>query len=368
MISLSDFDNFFEWFWYSSSMKVLTIGTMVCSIMFCFGIAMQRFNPTDKIPELQIIDAAKQKEFGQLTAKVKTGLFIKNFSEFDVKKNSFICDCIVWFEFNSDEVMLSTIESFALDNGDVLSRSEPDVRIDGNKTIANYNVKLSFKANLNFHNFPIEGHRVALVLTNNFVTPRELFFTVDNGSFRIADGLFIADWVIRDTSTDAGFSVSALDRNDQTKLSSRPQVAFVINVDSKGIRKFLIIFMPILIAIFLSMFSFVAGVAGNKASQQRQVLPTAAITAIIGYRFVIESILPQVGYFTTTDYFFLFMLMVAFWNFVFQTLFIWHLNHALSLTGSALAESMHKFRVINTLAFLVSAVVTTVGIGVIVLR
>ncbi len=368
MFDSLDLDNVYKWFWYSSSMKVLSIGVMLFSIMICFAVAMQRFNPTDKVPELKIIDAAKQKEFGQLTAKVKTGLFIKNFSEFDLKKNSFICDCIVWFEFNSDEVMLSTIESFALDNGDVLSRSEPDVRIQGNKTIANYNVKLSFKANLNFHNFPIEGHRVALVLTNNFVTPRELFFTVDNGSFRIADGLFIADWVIRDTSTDAGFSESVLDRNDSSKVSSRPQVAFIINVDSKGIRKFLIIFMPILIAILLSMFSFIAGIAGNRASQQRQVLPTAAITAIIGYRFVIESILPQVGYFTTTDYFFIFMLFVAFWNFVFQTLFIWHLNHALSLTGAALDASMHKFRVINTLAFLFSTILTATGIGIIVLR
>lgn len=345
-------------------MKIIVVITMMLSIITSFNIAMNRFNPTDKIPEFKIIDAAKQKEFGQLTAKVKTGLFVKNFSEFDVKKNRFVADCVVWFEFNSDEVMLGAVGMFSFDNGDIISRSDPDVKIQGRKTVAKYDVKVSFKANLNYHHFPLEGHQIPLVLTNNFVTPREMYFTVDNGSFRLAEGLFIADWTVKDTNTDAGFSEASLDRNDPTKVSSRPQVAFIINVDGKGVRKFLIIFLPILIAIFLSMFSYVAG---EKGIQQRSVLSTAAISAIIGYRFVIESMLPPVGYFTTTDYFFIFMLMASFWNFVFQVLFVWNLNHVMDLKGKTFEKFMYAFRIANTLGFLFAATTITLGVGYIVL-
>ncbi len=325
---------------------------------------MDRFHPTDKIPEFKIIDADKQKEFGQLTAKVKTGLFVKNYSEFDVKKNRFVADCVVWFEFNSDEVMLNTVGMFSFENGDILSKSDPDVKIQGRKTVAKYDVKVSYKANLNYHNFPLEGHQIALVMTNNFVTPREMFFTTDNGSFRLADGIFIADWVVKDTNADAGFSESVLDSNDSTKISSRPQVAFIVSVDGKGIRKFLIIFLPIIISIFLSMFSYVSG---EKGVSQRQTLSTAAISAIIGYRFVIESMIPPVGYFTTTDYFFVFMLLVSFFNFIFQTIFIWQLNYTLDLKGKELISNLNIFRKVNTAVFLVVSVVVSVGMAYILL-
>lgn len=363
-MALFGWESLHDWFWYSSSMKIIVTTGMLVSILSFFSIAMSRFNPTDKIPEFKIIDAAKQKEFGQLTAKVKAGLFVKNFSEFDVKKNRFVADCVVWFEFNSDEVMLGTIGMFSFDNGDIISRSDPDVKIQGRKTVAKYDVKVAYKANLNYHHFPLEGHHIPLILTNNFVTPREMYFTVDNGSFRLTDGIFIADWVVKDTNTDAGFSESSLDRNDQTKVSSRPQVAFIINVDGKGVRKFLIIFMPILIAIFLSMFSYITG---EKGIQQRTALSTAAISAIIGYRFVIENMLPPVGYFTTTDYFFIFMLLMAFWNFVFQVLYVWNLNHVLDMKKGTLEKYMYWFRIGNTIGFLTASSVLTLGLGYIVL-
>lgn len=352
--------SFYDWFMFSSTMKTIISTFILLFALIFFKIATSNFKPTDAVPEFKIIDAAKQKEFGQLTAKVKAGLFVKNFSEFDVKNNKFVADCVVWFEFNSDEVMLGTIGMFSFDNGDIIMKSEPDVKIQERKTIAKYDVKVVFKSSLNYHHFPLDGHRISLILTNNFVTPREMFFTVENGAFRLAEGIFIADWLLKDTVTDAGYTESSLDRDDQSKISSRPQVSFTISVDVKGVRKLLIIFLPILIAIFLSMFSYVAS---YKNPTQRQILSTASISAITGYRFVIENLLPPVGYFTTTDYFFIFMLLVAFFNFVFQTIFVWHQNQASQLSPEAQESAMHFLRIVNTVTFLIVSCIIVVGMG-----
>ena len=47
-------------------------------------------------------------------------------------------------------------------------------------------------------------------------------------------------------------------------------------------------------------------------------LAITAITALLGYRFVIERMMPQVGYFTTTDTIYTFLLVFAFFCFLYQ--------------------------------------------------
>ena len=62
------------------------------------------------------------------------------------------------------------------------------------------------KTDLNFHKFPFEDHRLPIVLSNDFVTPDEMFFTVDASSFQIQPNIAPAGWRFSDTSVDAGFS------------------------------------------------------------------------------------------------------------------------------------------------------------------
>mgnify|MGYP003341456294 CR=1 FL=1 len=39
-------------------------------------------------------------------------------------KNNFLVDCIVWFEFPSDEIMLETIGQFNFENGKIVQMIE----------------------------------------------------------------------------------------------------------------------------------------------------------------------------------------------------------------------------------------------------
>jgi len=77
----------------------------VFCVMSMFAWHAVHFNTKDEVPSLIIIDAAKQKEFSAFTVKIKTGLFIKNFPSFDMIRNYFLVDCLVWFEMYPDDAL-----------------------------------------------------------------------------------------------------------------------------------------------------------------------------------------------------------------------------------------------------------------------
>ncbi len=163
----------------------------IVSIIGIFGWHTLHFNTKDEIPSLTIIDAAKQKEFGAFTVKVKTGLFIKNFPAFDIIRNNFLIDCLVWFELYPDEIMLDTVQKFTFSNGKIIQKSSPDIKMEQNKVIVTYDVRVECKSNLRYDRFPFEDHRITLGVMNNFVTPSEMFFEVTSNAFKIVPNVFI---------------------------------------------------------------------------------------------------------------------------------------------------------------------------------
>ena len=352
-----------EWIVTRVEFKVGVAAVAFFSLLTIFSIALLRFNTTDKYPEFHIIDETRQKEFGAFTVKVTTGMFVKNFSVFDVVKNRFVMDCILWFEYNSDEIMLDTINLFSFDNGKILKRSQADIKIDGRKTRAKYDVRVEFKGSLEYHKFPLEDHRISLILSNNFVTPYEMFFHVDNALFNVTEGIFIPNWQIRDMNTDAGYVSPQLDNRRLDKKESYPQASFTINVQKAGIRKVLVIFLPLFLAIFLAIFSFMMNLDN---ARMRMMMGSSAVTALLGYRFVIENMLPSVGYFTTTDFVYVLLLTLAFSVFVFQLLFARGVGKIAKSPKNRLAMYF-KYSLIDTVALVVIIVTLVVGAGISVL-
>lgn len=286
-------------------------------LLIIFNVMLSRFNTTDTTPQFKAINTEVLKKLGPFTVRVKTGMFIKNFPVFDVNKNTFLVDAITWFEFNGDEMMLDTIGKFSFDNGKINYLSPPDIKISGDRIWVKYNVLFELKTDLNFHKFPFEDHRLPIVITNDFVTPDEMVFVVDASSFQMLKNLAPAGWKFRDTNVDAGFVPLILDQQDESKKVEHPKAIFVLNFIKAGARKALIIFVPLFSAVFLSMLAFVMNAANIVGKFS---LAISAVTALLGYRFVIEQIMPYVGYFTTTDGIYLFLLVFAFINFAIQLL------------------------------------------------
>lgn len=307
-----------DFFWSTIAnvrFKAVMLLVSVFAIVFCFGIALRQFRPADAEPHVEIIGMEMRKSIRNFASVVRTGMFVKNFEVFDISHDRFIIGAVVWFEFNTDEVMPATIEKFSFVNGKILERSPGDVRVTGSRMFIKYDVRVEVKSQLAYHRYPFDDHRISFVLTNNYVTPSELYFTIDNSSFDLADDAFTAHWKVLDRDTSWGYTDLGLDQNDVTKNVQRPVVTFSVNFSKAGIRHLVIIFIPLFIALFFALFTFLMGFH-ERTSRFR--LSVSSLTAILSYRFIIERMMPRVGYFTTTDAIYTLLLLISLCAFIMQ--------------------------------------------------
>lgn len=301
----------------STQFKTIMIIVMLIYLPIAFKIVLMSYNTTDIVPQLQAINTEVLKKLGAFSVRIKAGMFIRNIPVFDINKNVFSLDSIIWFEFNSDEINLDLIDKFSIDNGKITYRSPPDIKIEGSQVFVRYNILFDIKTDLTFYKFPFEDHRIPIVLSNDFVTPEEMFFVSDSQSFQTLPTVAPSGWKIGDMSVDAGYLPLQLNKQDVTKKVENPKVLFVINFIKASTRKSLIIFIPLFSAAFLSLLTFLMNAANVVGKFS---LAVTAVTALLGYRFVIEQMMPQVGYFTTTDAIYLFLLIFAFIIFSMQLL------------------------------------------------
>jgi len=353
--------------------KTIILFLTALAIAGFFAVPLTRFNSTDPIPNLKPINYEKEKEFGIFKTRVSTGLFIKNFPHFDMIKNKFIIDLVMWFEFNTDEVMLDTIDKFSFENGKIIRKSPPDIKLLKNRTFAKYTVRVELNGNLHYYHFPLEDHHLSIVVTNHFFTPYEVIFDVSNTAFVIDPSVFVANWKIDKLNTNYGYYENFLDQVDTTKKTLTPIAVFMVDFIKRGVRKAFVVFVPIFIAFFLSLISFLLMLRNIIG---RTTLSVSAISALLGYRFVIENMMPKVDYFTTTDHIYVILLVLTFLIFIFQTLIVTKrmtmMRDAEGKTTVALAklqtaekEHMH---LTNDLAFLVVIAIALILVGFVVMR
>jgi len=353
--------------------KIAVLTLAIFMIIGFFSVPISRFNSTDPTPNLRPIFHKEEKKFGVFKTIIITGLFIKNFPKFDMLKNHFVVDLVVWFEFNTDEVMLDIIDKFSFENGRIISKSTPDIKLKDNRTFAKYTVRVELNSTLNYYHFPLEDHHFSIVLTNHYFTPYEAIFDVSNTAFVVDPSVFVPNWSIDRLITNYGYYENYLDQVDKTKKTITPIAVFMIDFVKRGIRKAFVVFVPIFIALFLSLISFML-VLSNIVG--RTTLSVSAITALLGYRFVIENMMPKVDYFTTTDHIYVILLTFAFIIFMFQTLVITKRmiltreakeQHKQNLTKPQ-KEERERLHIINDVTFLVIIFLVLIFVGFVVMR
>lgn len=344
--------------------KLSLIIITVFYLMGIFNYALVHFKTTDTLPELQPINTEAIKKLGTFAVRVRTGLFIKKFIVFDVINNRFVIDAVAWFEYNPDEIMPDKVAQFSFDNGKILSLSTPDIKVINDQVFAKYNVIFELTGDLQFHKFPFEDHTLPIVMTNNYVTPEEMYFMVDGSSFHMENKYFSANWRIVDLNIDSGFTRISLDKENTSKKAESPKALFAINFAKASFKPSMVIFIPLFATTIFSLVSFLMKLSNTIG---RFTLAVSAVTALLGYRFVLEQMMPKVGYFTTADIIYIFLLIFSFICFLFQLMITRQAERAPDEKKSSPAYRAQLHH-INSLFFLAMLVLLIATISFIMLR
>lgn len=286
--------------------QIILLCVISVIIVALFIKPFYRFVSLEPAPEVLSVTPKQVKEWGGNAASVIVGLHIINFPRFDIVHNDFIMDAIVWFEYDPALISLEIIEKFSFEKGDILKKSTPDTKVIEGHFFVEYNVTVQFTTNLAFQFFPIDDHRIFLTLTNKFVNPSEIVFESYLSGFTVSDSIFVVGWRNIDRHVVAGYSESYLDENDPKKVVLNPKVLFSIDFSRDGFQQVFLIFLPLFLMLFTGIFSFALNVLTERSLVL--TLSLGSLTAILSYRFVIQGMSPQTGYFLLSDFVFLFVL------------------------------------------------------------
>lgn len=292
------------------------LASLAVTTLLLILIALHPFSTYEFLeptPHLLSVTPKQVNEWGGNATEVTVGLHIINFPEFDILHNNFIIDGIIWFEFDPALVSLETVEKFSFEKGDILKKTISDNKVINGRFFVEYNITVKFTTNLSFQFFPLDDHRIFLTLTNKFVSPHELIYQAYVSGFTMSEGVFIHGWRMVKKNVVAGYSESYLDENDPKKVVLNPKVVFSIDFTRTGFQQIFLIFLPLFLMFFITIFSFTLDPIADRSLILS--LSLAGITAILSYRFVIQGMSPQVGYFLLSDHIFtmfLVFVMVAF--------------------------------------------------------
>lgn len=249
--------------------------------------------------------------FGGFPADINVGLYIKDFPVFDMVKGSFVVEASLWFLFDPRLMSIDRIGKFSFEKATLVSKSTPHVRVMGQQIFVQYDIRLQFTIPLNYEAFPFDDHRINFVLMQNFLAPSEANFTALRSNLVLSPDIETSGWRLTDHRVSAGFSAETLNvQADASQEVYHPRVAFTLDFERVGIRHVISIILPLLLLFFIALFTFSIDPTGYNSGNIMS-LSSTSITALIAYRFVIESISPQVGYFMFSDYVFLLFLIIC---------------------------------------------------------
>lgn len=273
------------------------------SIGFIVYRRTSKFTTGDRLVAIQYITPQKMQEFGGMPSSMDVGLCINNFRTFDIIKNDFVFDGVLWFEFDPSHISLSTVEQFSFDRGEILYRSAPVTQVKEGRLFVRYDVRLRFSGEMNYRRFPVDDHRLAIVLINKTVSPNELIFKSRNANFVVIPNMKIVGWSEFRHDVEVGYIETRYTESSDARPLQYPAAAFTIDYGRQSnIRNIIIVVLPMLLLFFVSLFSL--ALDPSKWFTAIISIPIQGIIGLLAYRFVLEAMSPAVGYFMYSDIFF----------------------------------------------------------------
>jgi len=293
-----------------SMFRLGAIAITIIYLSILLLIQHNRFIADDKAPILHNVDEKTQK----LASKVFIGMHINSFPTFSFDSGEFTIDATVWFKFPAATEALSTIEQFTIynsllqENGILVYRSAPIIKLVGNDVIACFHTQTTFKLPLNQKYFPIGDHTLHILIQNKNATAQELVFISSPDGFTMADDLFTKNWIAKSKTVKTGFIQSDIYPKENLTISY-PVALFSIDFENVGGKKIGALYIPMLIIFLIGLLTLLLGIEDTS----RLGMITGALPSLVLFRIVIDGVSPNVGYSMHVDnffYTFVFLLLI----------------------------------------------------------
>ncbi|KKR95548.1 MAG: hypothetical protein UU47_C0032G0004 [candidate division TM6 bacterium GW2011_GWE2_41_16] len=267
---------------------------------------------TEPLSQPQVFTPRDMSLFKDVPNNISVGFFIRSFSKFDTLHGNFVLSGSVWFEFDPRKVSLEQIGNFNIEQSTILEKSQPYVMQAGEKMFVRYDIKVEFTSQLEYQAFPLDEHRIGFVLANRFLPAQNFFFESFNKNFMVKQANMERDpeWILTRNIVYTGYAQDIYDKTLSQRQITYPVVSFVLEFMRISSKTLAVSFLPLLFLFFISLLSF--SLDPKQYAIQIITISMGTLSAMIAYRFVIDSISPRVSYFMLSDYLYLIFLFANF--------------------------------------------------------
>lgn len=321
-----------SWFLYKTKTTKFWIFVLLATFLYVgllLRLELYYKNYAESFPLIHEISAQTKR----LASQVDTGIHIKTFPQFSVTQGLFIMDATVWFRFDKSVESLDTLSRFTVQNSEYLDsrstmlQSKPMVSLLEDKVLVAYNIQVKFRNSFEYKKFPLENHRLHIVLVNESVTPQELCLNTHSSYVEVSNDTMINDWKPMGTNAHAGYLQAILDKKDPVLSITYPCVAFSIDIERVGYRSLTSLYFPLFVLFLIGLLSMMIGIF----DLTRLGIISASLPMLVLYRLVIDANSPVVAYATHIDF--------VYYSLVFLSLPILILQMYVALEGQKIQKS-----------------------------
>lgn len=285
----------------------ITFTLLISLIFFVFlQFILNQSSFLEKTPHFEMYKPQQGRPLANDPPIVDVGLSVRNFSYMNMKEGRFKIEGTLWFLYNPGELSLNTIESFDIEKGFLTKKSVARTKLLHQKILASFDVTLEFMSQLEHKDFPIADHRIFLIVKMSGLSKSELILKGSNSSIVVAPDIQLQTWKLINSQIQTGYYSEALDRYNDSISVSQPIAIFSFDFENPGFRVLLLLLIPEFILFLFGLFSLVIPFKDAAGSIN---LSIGSISGLIVHRFVVESISPDVGYFTFFDKIYIFFLL-----------------------------------------------------------
>jgi hypothetical protein len=230
---------------------------------------------------------------------VDVGMRVNNILAANIARDEIVVNVSLAFQYDPEIVSANTIDKFSFEHGTIEEKELPRFSLSGKLITAQYRMRVRFARSFNFEQFPLDDHKIYLMLINNAVSSDQLLYRTTPKSMIIDPNIQVQGWSIRNTSTKVGVL--------QAGNIVYPAALFAIDFQKQAFGHLFTIIIPLIILFFITLTTLIP----SKKDLFSLNFSAGNIAALLAYRFVIQNITPMIGYLTIADKLYGFVLIAS---------------------------------------------------------
>lgn len=287
--------------------SVVLAATMVIAVAI-FSLSLEPHRQHDFTPDVKPITPALYTQWGQYANVIDFGMYILDFVVQDYSESKFLIDMELWLVFNPLVVSIETAQAFSFDAGQIIERRLVDAKRIYDKLYLRYMVRCEFISPLNYKDYPLDAHRIQLIMKLDEMAPWEIILKSTYSRTVFYEGALPYNWrSIRTPEIAYGYYEAILDIRTENNIDYTPVAAVFFDIKRADFREAILIFLPLMFLLFIVFGSLLL----TATSMQSLIIALMSIVAMIIYRLIIAGMSPATTYYMLSDLVFLLVFLCA---------------------------------------------------------